>query len=182
MTGMADEAIAPDDPRLACEGLIALRREGDWWQPWRLPPDRIETAHAPTLTERARMPAGARIGMRTDATTVSIAIDAGGDGEASPLLDIVVDGQLAHRLRVASGRTSVAAELPVGVKEVEIWLPHVVDLRIGAITLAGTARSRRRHGRGRAGSRTAARSPIVQRRPGRARHGRRWWRDRTAGG
>jgi hypothetical protein len=131
------DAIALDDPRLACEGLVALRREGDWWQPWRLPPDRIDTAHAPTLERHARMAAGVRIGMRTDATSVAIAIAANPDDEwmRTALLDIVVDGQLLHRLPIASGR--VEADLPTGVKEVEIWLPQVGDVRYSDLLLAG---------------------------------------------
>jgi hypothetical protein len=139
MTKNAHETIAPDDPRLALEGLVALRRQGNWWQPWRLPPDRIETAHAPTLTERARMPAGARIGMRTDATSIAIAIDIAADDPRleQALVDVVIDRQLAHRLPVAPGGADVVTELPGGVHEVELWLPHVADVRIGAITLAG---------------------------------------------
>src|SRR5687767_905136 len=99
---MPEETISLDDPRLACEGLVALRREGDWWQPWRLPPDRIDTAHAPSLTERARMPAGARIGLRTDATRLSLAIDVdtGDEPLANVSVDVVADGQLMHRLPV----------------------------------------------------------------------------------
>ncbi len=134
-----EETISLDDPRLACEGLIALRREGDWWQPWRLPPERIGTAHAPTLEERARMPAGARIGMRTDATRVSLAIDgdAADDNLAYSLVDITVDGELAHRLPVLAGSGGVAAEVPAGDKEIEIWLPQYGVVRVGAVTLYG---------------------------------------------
>lgn len=134
-----DETISLNDPRLACEGLVALCREGDWWQPWRLPPERIDTAHAPTLTERARMPAGARIGMRTDATRVSIAIDgdAGDDNLAFSLVDIVVDGELAHRLPVVAGRGGVAADVPAGDKEIEIWLPQYGVVRVGEVRLYG---------------------------------------------
>jgi hypothetical protein len=138
---MTRETIAPDDPRLACEGMVALCREGDWWAPWRLPPARIETAHAPALTGHARKPAGARIGMRTDATALSIAIERVDFDDESPEdpahVDIVVDGRLAHRLPVAPGAGSVAAELPGGGKEVEIWLPHASCVRIGRITLGG---------------------------------------------
>jgi hypothetical protein len=131
------ETISPDDPRLGWDGLVALQREGDWWQPWRLPPDRIGTAHAPSLTRHARMPAGARIGLRTDAARVALAIEVEVDDPADvPLVDVVVDGELAHRLAVRPGR-GVEAELPPGDKAVELWLPQFGAVRVGPLTLAG---------------------------------------------
>lgn len=136
---MPQETISLDDPRLACEGLVALRREDDWWQPWRLPPDRIDTAHAPSLTERARMPAGARIGLRTDATWLSLAIevDTGDEPSDNVFVDVVVDGQLARRLPVVPGRGSVDVALPDGDAEIELWLPQFGVARVGPVTLAG---------------------------------------------
>jgi hypothetical protein len=136
---MPQETISLEDPRLACEGLVALCREGDWWQPWRLPPDRIDTAHAPSLTERAQMPAGARIGLRTDATWLSLEIegDTGDEPSDNVFVDVVADGQLARRLPVVPGRGSVDVALPGGDTEVELWLPQSSVARVGPVTLAG---------------------------------------------
>ena len=126
--------MSPDDDRLAWDGLVALIRDGDWWQPWRLPPDRVETAHAPDLAIRARMPAGVRFAVRTDAVRVAIVLD--GDAESAPV-DVLVEGKRTQRLAVVPGHSVVEAILPPGLKSMELWLPHVGQTRIGVLTFTG---------------------------------------------
>lgn len=131
------DVIAPDDDRLAWEGVAALVRDGDWWQPWRLPPDRLPTAHAPELDRHARMPAGARIALETDATGIVISLE--GDVESSPL-DVLVDGEHTHRLAVAQGYNHVDVTIQPGPKHVEIWLPQFGETRVGNLAFSGHSR------------------------------------------
>lgn len=126
--------IAPDDDRLGWDGIAALVRDGEWWQPWRLPPGRIETAHAPDLTQRARMPAGARIAVRTDATGMTVPVD--GDVESSPM-DVLVAGERIGRFAIAPGHGVVKIPLPSGVQDVEFWLPQFGQTRIGKLAFSG---------------------------------------------
>lgn len=128
------DVIAPDDDRLVWEGVAALVRNGDWWQPWRLPPDRLPTAHAPELERHARMPAGVRICVQTDATELVLMVD--GDVDSSPL-DVLVDGKRAHRLGIAPGCNRTGLSVSPGFKQVELWLPQHGETRIGHLEFSG---------------------------------------------
>ncbi len=131
------EEIAPDDGRLAWDGLIALVRDGDWWQPWRLPPDRVATAHAPDLALRARMPAAVRIAVRTDAARIAVRVH--GDVDSGPL-DVLIKGERTHRLGIARGPDRVEANLPDGPK----WSIRQLHGRLGGQRSLGNV-SLRRH-------------------------------------
>ncbi|MEO3931074.1 hypothetical protein ABGB07_45625 [Micromonosporaceae bacterium B7E4] len=73
----------------------------DRWQPWRLPPARLATAHALGLGGRARMAAGVRAVVRTDAAALELETFAADEDVTS--LDVVVDGDLWRREPPAAG-------------------------------------------------------------------------------
>ena len=128
--------LDPYDPRVACHGLAGWRREGIWWQPWRLPYDGLPVH--PDLAVRAQMPAGARIVIRCDAPWIEFDVDvAGVEPFDRPVTatEVAVDGRTAYRERVNGTATIRAALAGTGLREVEIWLPHFGLPRLGDIRL-----------------------------------------------
>ncbi|MEV0398060.1 GDSL-type esterase/lipase family protein [Polymorphospora rubra] len=128
--------LGPDVPGI-WRGCLAWTQVGDAWQPWRLPPDRIHTAHAPDLVARARMAAGVRATVRTDATALELRVIAL-DDEMAPV-DVVVDGALWRREPLAAGASTIRVTLPPGTKVVEVWLPQYGEAQIGPLVLHGAA-------------------------------------------
>jgi hypothetical protein len=130
-------ALTPADPRIACHGLAGWRRDGDRWEPWRLPHGGLPIH--PDLAVRARMPAGARIVVRCDAPWLELDVDV---APATPpdwrvaATEVIVDGRVAVRRHV-TGPATIRAALgdaePGAVREVVIWLPHFGLPRLGAI-------------------------------------------------
>ncbi|MEO3890646.1 GDSL-type esterase/lipase family protein [Nonomuraea sp. B5E05] len=127
--------LAPDARPDVWRGCLAWTEEGGSWQPWRLPPDRIATAHAPGLVTRARMPAGVRAVVRTDATALELRTHAVDDDVTS--LDVVVDGALWRRTALTAGAATSHVALPPGPKAVEVWLPQFGEIRTGPLVLHG---------------------------------------------
>jgi hypothetical protein len=129
--------IRPDDRRLGWPGAVSLRREPEWVQPWRLPYQRRGLFPPEALRERAAMPAGVRIRLRSDATVVA------GEVEPQPemsRLDLCCDGAVVDSLEMA-GRGSFRFEgLPPGPKTVELWLPQFGEFRLRSLELAAPDR------------------------------------------
>jgi lysophospholipase L1-like esterase len=126
--------LRPDDPRLSWDGVVAWEPDAGWWQPWRLPPAWAATAMSPHLMDLARMPAGVRLGFRTDATELSLRLH--GDESSAPV-DVVIDGKLVHRLPVERGAQVVNAGLPGEPADVEVWLPQSGRTAVGDVELIG---------------------------------------------
>ncbi|MFW6600040.1 GDSL-type esterase/lipase family protein [Propionibacteriaceae bacterium Y2011] len=114
------------------QGAVCWTRVGDLWQPWRLLPEEEPFAYAPTLYSHARSAAGVRFVADVEADRVEVDLE-GRDQDPKPV-DIVVDGELLLRQEV-SGRTSVAADLPSGVHRLEVWLPHVGEVRLASLSV-----------------------------------------------
>ncbi|MFD4872475.1 SGNH/GDSL hydrolase family protein [Streptomyces sp. NPDC058420] len=125
--------LAPDHPDLAWDGLAALSRRDGWWQPWRITPDRLATALSPALLDRAAVPAGARLRLRTDARELTLRIAVGQRG-AGPF-DVLVDDAPAVRLPVAPGVHDLCVPLPGRPARVEVWLPQRGSVRLGHLSL-----------------------------------------------
>ncbi|MGI5149686.1 GDSL-type esterase/lipase family protein [Plantactinospora sp. CA-294935] len=126
--------LGPDAPGI-WRGSLAWTGEDGAWQPWRLPPDRVDTAHAPDLVLRARMAAGVRATVRTDATALELRVIAL-DDEVAPV-DVLVDGALWRREPLGAGATTSRVTLPPGTKVVEVWLPQYGEARVGPLILHG---------------------------------------------
>ena len=92
------QAVLPDDPNLTWQGVVfpsgAL---ADWVMPIRLPQDSLglfpsrlsDGSHSNMLTERAAMPAGARLSFRSDAQAIAGNVD---PVEESAGVDLFCDG------------------------------------------------------------------------------------------
>ncbi|MGC0249073.1 GDSL-type esterase/lipase family protein [Pseudactinotalea sp. Z1748] len=115
-------------------GAVGWVPEAQWWQPWRVLPDRIARAHAPTLLEVARMPTGVRAEFRTDAGALRLPVEYSST-ERVALLDVVVDGELHARMDLPVGVSDVRVSLPPGTHQVQLWLPQAGPTRIGELEL-----------------------------------------------
>lgn len=118
-------------------GALAWTDEDGLQQPWRLPPDRARRVHAPELIRMARMAAGVRLEMITDAASVELTLQF--TDEDPGAVDVLVDGHLVDRHRLTNGEHTLAVELPEGDHEVRIWLPQYGRTRVGAATVTGAS-------------------------------------------
>ena len=128
--------LTPDDAPDVWRGCVAWTPAGSAWRPWRLPPARLDTAFAPALGRVARMAAGVRAAVRTDARKLTLEITAA-DDRVSPL-DVLVDGELWARRPQHAGSNVHRVRLPAGTKDVEVWLPQFGEITVGPLTLDGT--------------------------------------------
>lgn len=108
-------------PALWRGGALWVREE-QGMAPWRLPPDDLRVFDDEQFIARARMAAGVRLHVRTDASAILTEISSDEEGIAP--LDVVVDGHLHNRSRLAPGRATITVPLPPGEHLVELWLPQ----------------------------------------------------------
>ncbi|CAM3540423.1 GDSL-type esterase/lipase family protein [Occultella aeris] len=131
-----DVRVGPSVESAIWRGAADWVAEGDLWQPWRLLSAQADRAHAPDLIRVARMAAGVRAQVRTDATEILLPVEHT-DGEGR--IDLVVDGDLERRVELPQGRSEVRLPLPAGVHDVELWLPQLANTRIGDLVLVGAS-------------------------------------------
>lgn len=130
------ETVTPESLPEAWRGIAEWSFvDGAWW-PWRLSQRELALCAAPRLTDRAKMPAGGRLAVTTDAT--SLEIDTVGDPRQHGYVDVVVDGVLTASLAVPTERTTTHATLPPGEKTLELWLPHATHVGVASVRLAAT--------------------------------------------
>ncbi|MFI0443846.1 SGNH/GDSL hydrolase family protein [Actinomadura sp. 6N118] len=126
------------------EGAVDVERrsltveQGDGFvRPWRLPVDDL-ALHHPDLVGMAAGPCGVRLCFRTAATRLAVDVEPVPPPDCDPTLmvwyDLVVDGELYTTHAGGLERESLEFEgLPDGTKDIELWLPHVPGVRIGAV-------------------------------------------------
>jgi hypothetical protein len=131
-----DVSVSPSVESAIWRGAVDWVAEGGLWQPWRLLSAQADRAHAPDLVRVARMAAGVRAQVRTDATALVLTVEHT-DGEGR--LDVVVDGALEHRVDLAQGRADLRLPLPAGVHDIALWLPQSGNTRVGDLVLAGAS-------------------------------------------
>ena len=125
--------LSPSTDSPYWRGVVAWVAEDEWFQPWRVLPERADRAHAPVLLDIARMAAGIRVQLRTDATALVLPISYAYDTAAH--LDVTVDGELHTRTELTTGEREVRQTLPGGTHDVRIWLPQVGRTRVGTLRL-----------------------------------------------
>lgn len=128
-------SLSPSTDSPFWRGAVSWVAENDWFQPWRVLPDRADRAHAPALLNVAQMAAGIRVQLRTDASAVVLPISYAYESDA--YLDVMVDGDLHARLDVTTGERQMRVSLPEGMHDVQIWLPQAGRTRVGALQLRG---------------------------------------------
>lgn len=132
----------PGDARLGLAGHAELVAEAAGELPSRLPLRGARRLVHPGLLKPARMAAGVRLDLATDATAIEwdVAVSSA-PGEARPPapFDVVVDGELVVRRHI-SGRGVLAVDgLAPGYKRVQIWLPQLGFTELGPARLSAGA-------------------------------------------
>lgn len=102
-------------------GTVSLQRQPTGWQPWRLPWQQAGLYPGGDLLERARMPAGVRIGLVTPSRHLALTLLA--DPDSSPV-DVVVDGDHVHRCPVVEDPMVLDLGPTDGEREIWLWLPQ----------------------------------------------------------
>ena len=154
-------------------GALDLERTAHGVLPHRLPAAARAQCADPQLAMAEAQPSGVRLVFRTRATALELdtlptkRVYAGAPPRPDGVYDLLVDGRLAGRASVPGGNTLAIdmiagttetrpgpagtlrfTELPAGVKDVELWLPHnetteLVALRTDAPIEPATDRGRR---------------------------------------
>ncbi len=114
------QRISPADTRLSWPGAVSLQQEADWVMPWRIP-EKDRSLYALPLAERAAMPAGVRLTLRSDTRTLRGEMVA--FPERSPV-DLYCDGEFVASTETADHTTFAFADLPAGEKTIDLWLPQ----------------------------------------------------------
>lgn len=125
--------MSPGELPAAWHGAEQWEREGGRWQPWRLPPSHPGLVHAPGLASMARMPAGMRAVVRTDAAEIWMRLYA--DRDETTVVDVLADGELLARHAMRGGQNVLSTALPPGTKTVEVWLPTFGEVAVGECAL-----------------------------------------------
>jgi len=131
-----DRFLTPSTDSPYWRGAIDWVPDDQWWQPWRLLPEHAGRAHAPALLEGARMPAGVRAELRTDATALRLPIEYTSHDRPGRI-DVLLNGELHTRVDLPVGTTTVHVPLPEGEHDVQVWLPQSGAARIGRLGLDG---------------------------------------------
>ena len=127
--------LLPSDLPAAWRGIAEWTEENGLWQPWRLTRRTLRCAHSEVLSDRAKIPNGGRVVIRTDAAAAEL--DFVGDALGEGQVDVLVDGALVTTHTVPAGRSTLQVPVPSGVKVVEIWLPHGTRAAISPLRLHG---------------------------------------------
>lgn len=137
MTSTVSVNLTPGDYRSLLHGCAELSDEGGWAVPVRLPQD---PTVAPGLLAAARMPAGVRLELDTDAHelawSVRTAAPQGARRSAAPF-DVVVDERLVARRHIDGSGVVSTGDLGRGRKRVRIWLPQFGHVGLGHLWLSG---------------------------------------------
>src|SRR5699024_4757648 len=137
----ADSQIAPSAASPYWRGAYTWVRDGQWWRPWRLPPDRAPRAHAADLIHKAQMAAGVRAECTTDAEALSLDLTVNEMPDKPSVLDVTVDGALGERVHLTNGEHTIECSLPPGSHDVTVWLPQAGLTAVGPLQLHGHTRT-----------------------------------------
>ena len=127
--------IRPGEDQRIWQGVASWTCDGDWAQPWRIRPDARGLRYSGTLYDAAQCAVGVRAELTTDATAIHL--DVRTETPMTSPVDVVIDGRLAVEMPVAKGESRLSAALPEGEHAVEVWLPHIGVLQVGALRLEG---------------------------------------------
>jgi lysophospholipase L1-like esterase len=106
---------------LTWNGALSLQREPDQVMPWRIPYEQRDLFWAPGLLQRAAMPAGVRICFRSNTDLLIGCVEPDADATA---VDLVCDDEVVASVRMAGKDAFQFADLPKGLKRIEVWLPQ----------------------------------------------------------
>ena len=155
--------FGPDDIAHLVVGAQDLQRTRDGLVARRLPAWMDAQMPDPGLDMMARMTSGVRLSLRTDARDIELdvletGLQIAGEPRREATFDLCIGGALVSRQSVTAGRTLVVdrlrvppairmdpgtssplrfADLPAGLKTVEIWLPQSAMVELLAMRVTG---------------------------------------------
>ncbi|WP_438347951.1 SGNH/GDSL hydrolase family protein [Paenibacillus sp. FA6] len=113
-------------------GAVSLEHTEAGIKPWRIPYQDYELYPPDGINGKAAICAGVRLRLRSDSTIVALSYT---PLEDQATLDCIADGKL-YSVKRAQGSTEVVFEgLPVGMKEIEIYLPQNIGLTISGLKI-----------------------------------------------
>ena len=127
------QSLSPDDPRISWEGIVSLKRTGEWVMPWRILYEDRALFPPKALQERAAMPAGGRISFSSDTQTVA--------GEIEPYpesaqIDLCCDGEFIESIEIDGKDKFVFEGLANEEKLIELWLPQFGQFKLRSLELS----------------------------------------------
>jgi lysophospholipase L1-like esterase len=125
------QRVSPADERICWEGAVSLEKTADYVAPWRVAFAERGFFHE-MLQERAAHAAGVRLRLRSDTTSLAGRIEPGAE---MPLMDLVVDGELADSLPMEGRGEFEFSGLAGGEKLIEVWVPHWGPFRLASLEI-----------------------------------------------
>lgn len=135
--------LSPEDPLLGLRGHAELAYENGRHVPYRLPVTGRRALIHPDLLKPVRMAAGVRLDFETDATALEWDVEVApvpGDERPPAPFEATVNGRLIARRYLSGPATFVVEGMRREPKRVQIWLPQLGFLRLGAVRLFGATR------------------------------------------
>jgi lysophospholipase L1-like esterase len=122
------------DGPVSIEGAVDVRRGAGYVRPFRLPVADLDLHHQ-ALVFMASCPAGVRLRLRTDSTTVAFDVEQRFPPPEfetrTPTYDVTIDNEIVASVEVPGERERVVVEgLPAGDNVVEVWLPVFPGVRL----------------------------------------------------
>ena len=115
------------------KGAVSVEQKNGSLRPWRLPCSRQRLFPSPEnkLLNAAVLPSGVRVRIKTDACSIVLVVQPATEDRQ---FDLCIDTDIHSTFFLPAGDSEVKfTELPVGTKEVAIWLPPDVDVWLEAL-------------------------------------------------
>lgn len=108
--------------------IVSLEPKHNGVKPWRIPYDRIELFPPDGLKHNGEMTAGVRLAFATDTVELQLTIE---PAERPLAFDCVIEGEIVATMSIVEGEDTVRfTSLPIGFKEIEIYLPPVASVTL----------------------------------------------------
>ena len=141
----AQQTLALTGGPVTIEGSVSLEETPDGIHPWRLPVSERELFE-PSVVNKASMPAGVRLTLVSDTSSVTLQVERAPDVTETPpwVFDLLVDGRLHQRITPEPDDAAIRfTDLPAGEHRLELYLPsQYVPLTLCALHIdAGASAS-----------------------------------------
>ena len=123
--------LKPDAPQLTWQGAISLQKTEDWVMPWRTPHP-MHVLFPEPLLERSAMPAGVRIGFRSNTTRISGHIVPQNE---SGRLDLCCEGEVVASLDLTQKDSFTFDGLSSSEKLIQLWLPQFGSFQLRSLEI-----------------------------------------------
>lgn len=135
--------VKADDSRLLWEGVVSLEKNNGSVTPWRIPHEDKDLFPDEGFHNQAAMNAGVRIVLKTNSKTIKVdsTVICGGNEVAPPgcQIDLCIDNEIVQTKFLDEHGDVVFADLPDGMKVVELWLSPCYSITVHGIEIEDDA-------------------------------------------